>query len=140
LAFAKDSKDAYSECFGSFFEVFNGKSLVITATDELLELSNFTVTSCQDLSSGWKTTHLGGGCQSTEYFCPQCVVSRKTIGDHKIGSNRCTMGTRLGIIYCYCHDVVNDKVLESTKQQLTSYVQTTMDDGFKHFDGIMKQK
>jgi hypothetical protein len=84
LAFTKDSKETYKECFGSFFEVMNGKQLVIPVTDTEPELSNFDVSSCQDLSSGWKTTLLGGGCKSTEYFCPQCMCSRKTIGAFKV--------------------------------------------------------
>jgi hypothetical protein len=91
LAFAKDSKESYKECFGTFFEVMNGKRLVIPATDTEPELSNFDVSSCQDLSSGWKTTALGGGCKSTEYFCPQCMCSRKNIGTFKVGEHRCSI-------------------------------------------------
>jgi hypothetical protein len=139
LAFSKDSKEAYKECFGSFFQVFNAKSLVVPATETEPELSNFNVSSCQDLSSGWKTTTLGGGCKSTEYFCPQCMVSRKTVADYNIGDKRCATCIRLGMVRCYCRDVIDDNVLESTRRTLSSYIELAMDDGFERFDRIAKK-
>jgi hypothetical protein len=141
LAFVKDSKQSYKECFGNFFEIFNAKKLVVPATDTMPELSNFDVSSCQDLAFGWKTTTLGGGCKSTEYFCPQCMVSRKTVSDYKPADKKCSRCIRLGNERCYCRDVVDDDVLELTRQTLTAYIEQAFDDGFEstillHFQGI----
>jgi hypothetical protein len=139
LAFAKESKEVYKQCFGSFFEVFNAKRLVVPATATDPELSNFEVSSCQDLSSGWKTTTLGGGCKSTEYFCPQCMVSRKTVAEFEVADKRCDMCIRLGIDRCYCREVIDDDVLESTRSTLTSYIEHALDDGYERFDRIAKK-
>jgi hypothetical protein len=86
-----------------------------------------------------KLLALAGGCKSTEYFCPQCMVSRKTIGDCKVGDDRCAVCCRLHLDHCYCHEVVNDDVLDCTRQQLASYIEAAYDDGFKRFDGIKKK-
>jgi hypothetical protein len=79
LAFVKDNKETYQDCFREFFEAFNGERFVIPATDLELKLSNCEINSCQDLSPGWKSTQLGGGCKNTKLFCPYCMVSRETM-------------------------------------------------------------
>jgi hypothetical protein len=88
LAFVKDCKQTYKDCFGVFFSVFNGGQFVIPETDNEPELSNFEITSCQDTSSGWKSTQLGGGCKSMNHFCSyvwcqarECAMAYVTITD-----------------------------------------------------------
>jgi hypothetical protein len=103
------------------------------------ELSNFDISSCQDLSSGWKTTTLGGGCKTTEFFCPQCMVSRKTVEHFKVDTNRCSFCTKLGITRCYCRAIVDDNTLDSIKATLQKYIETAMDDGFQRLDRITKE-
>jgi hypothetical protein len=139
LAFVKESKQVYKECFDSFFTTFNSKNFVIPATESMPEMSNFDISSCQDLSSGWKTTTLGGGCKTTEYFCTQCMVSRKTVVKFKVSDARCALCTRLSIESCFCREVVDDNTLDVIRSTLTNYIEGAMDEGFKRLDRIAKQ-
>ena len=138
LAFVKDSKAAYNDCFAEFFERFNGERFVIPATDTEPELSNFDINSCQDLSSGWKATKLGGGCKSTNLFCCHCMVSRDTSCRFKSNDDRCNICVRLGIEQCFCHDVVDKDILEETKRRLAEYIDEALDDGYRRLDYIAK--
>jgi hypothetical protein len=115
LAFVKDCKATYTDCFEEFLTTFNQDSLVIPSAGSHPELSNFKVSSCQDLSSGWKTTPLGGGCHTTNYFCPQCMVSQSTIAQFKTGDHRRGMCIECEILRCYCHAVCDPSMLEATK-------------------------
>jgi hypothetical protein len=139
LAFVKDSKATYKDCFEDFLCTFNHKSLVVPGTDTEPELSNFEVSSCQDLSSGWKTTQLGGGCHTTNYFCPQCMVSRSTMTSFKIASERCNMCVECGIDNCYCHAVCDPMMLENTKRSVKEYIDRTFDDDCKILRMVRKQ-
>jgi hypothetical protein len=139
LAFVKDNKVTYRECFQEFFLAFNGDCFVIPATESEPELSNFEINSCQDLSSGWKTTQLGGGCKSTKFFCPHCMVSRNTMCDSKLTINCCNLCTGAGCKRCYCHNVVDSVELQQVKAKVSAYVNSAFDDGFTRFDGIQKQ-
>ena len=131
LAFVKDSKAAYNDCFAEFFERFNGERFVIPATDTEPELSNFDINSCQDLSSGWKATKLGGGCKTTNLFCCHCMVSRDTSCRFKSNDDRCNICVRLGIEQCFCHDVVDKDILEETKRRLAEYIDEALDEGYR---------
>ena len=138
LAFMKDSKSAYKDCFADFFTTFNNGKLVIPATDMEPELSNFEVNSCQDLSSGWKSTKLGGGCKTTNLFCCYCMVARGTECRYKMNHDRCDLCTRLGNERCFCHDVSDEGVLEGTKKRLAEYIEEALDDGYQRLDFIQK--
>jgi hypothetical protein len=139
LAFVKDSKATYKDCFEEFLTTFNQQSIVIPATATEPELSNFEVSSCQDLSSGWKTTQLGGGCHTTNYFCPQCMVSRHTMTLSKVGADRCNMCVECDISNCYCHSVCDPSMLEATRRSIEDYIDKTYDEDCKLLYKIRKQ-
>jgi hypothetical protein len=139
LAFVKESKQVYKDCFKSFFEILNSNNFVVPATEFMPEMSNFDISSCQDLSSGWKTTTLGGGCKTTEFFCSQCMVSRKTVVEYKVLHTRCPLCSRLSIERCYCREIVDETTLDMVKANLTTYIEGAMDEGFLRLDRIAKQ-
>jgi hypothetical protein len=139
LAFVKDSKTTYKDCFENFLSTFNHQALVIPATETDPELSNFEVSSCQDLSSGWKTTQLGGGCHTTNYFCPQCMVSRTTITSFKVVANRCDMCVQTGMDKCFCHAVCDPAMLEATRRSIQQYIDRTFDENYILLHTIRKK-
>jgi hypothetical protein len=129
----------YKDCFEDFLTTFNQPQLVIPATATHPELSNFEVTSCQDLSSGWKTTQRGGGCHTTNYFCPQCMVNRSTMSLCKLGADRCNMCVECGIDSCCCHAVCDPSMLEATKRSIKDYIDKTFDKDCKVLQQIRKK-
>jgi hypothetical protein len=139
LAFVKDSKMAYKDCFAGFLSTFNNGRLVIPATDRDPELSNFDISSCQDLSLGKKTTFLGGGCHSTNYFCPQCMVSRDTMTAFKSGEDRCQLCIDCNVTRCYCLPVRDPAMLETTQNSFKEYIERTFDIDCKKLQSIMKR-
>jgi hypothetical protein len=139
LAFVKDSKQTYKDCFESFLCTFNSGPLVIPSQGNDPELSNFEVSSCQDLSSGWKATTLGGGCHSTNHFCPQCMVSKNTMTTYKSGTDRCNYCQQCNLEKCYCHAVCDISVLEATKKSVKEYIERTFDYDCKRLMSIRKQ-
>jgi hypothetical protein len=119
--------------------MFNADKFVIPATNDEPELSNFVFNSCQDLASGWKSTQLGGGCKTTNFFCPYCMVCRKTMGDFKINNQRCQLCVTVGNERCFCHEVCDPDRLDKVEAELAEYVDAALDDGFRRIDGILSK-
>lgn len=96
ITFGGDCKDLCTCCFGNFLECFNA-GLTVPGGFGLPELSNFLLTSPQDLSSLWKTVGLGGGSFSACHFCHVCMCLNGDIALWKEGSKRCGRCSRLDI-------------------------------------------
>ena len=139
LAFVKDYKKNYQDCFHDFLTTFNKGGLVIEGTARDPELSNFEISSCQDLSSGWKATTPGGGSSSTNFFCPQCMVSRTTMTNFKTDNHRCSLCANCNLTKCYCHSVCDMSVLEATNRNVQEYIERTFDVECKKLYAIRKK-
>jgi hypothetical protein len=127
IVFGKDCKSLYNDCFGPFFSTFHG-GLVIPATPDCPELSNFQIIAPHDMSSIWKTTK--------KLFCYCCMCTNDLISVHKAGDNRCNLCKKLAITRCYCHPVNDETFLRGTQHLLETHVKDALDEGFMKLDQI----
>jgi hypothetical protein len=85
---------------------------------------------------GWKTTQLGGGCKSTNYFCPQCMVLRKTISHYNTTIHQCALCVEVGNERCFCHPIVDSSEMQQVEDKLQEYVDAAFDDGMLRLNSI----
>ena len=136
IVFGKDCKSLYADCFADFHSKFNG-GLLIPATVDSPELSNFLVISPQDMSSIWKTTGLGGGSFNKKQFCYACMCDNDLISVFTSGAERCDTCKRLNIDSCFCHPVNDRSFLEDTSLLLQEYIQSALDEGFQKLEDFI---